>query len=228
MEATISSSFYSLHEVIFMREFADEIKQYLTPANLVIILICIVVFFVDKILIASGTDISDYGAVGWKQVIEDKEFYRILSYMFLHGSLLHLFNNMLVLLFVGSAVEKLLGSGKYLVNYFMSGIIAGVVSVYYNMWRYNHTISATRALVVSVGASGAVFGTVGALLWIVLANKGRIEGISIRRMIMFLVLSFYAGFTATGIDNAAHVGGLFFGFFSSMILYNRRRLRNES
>lgn len=210
-----------------MREFADEIKQYITPANTVIILICIVVFIVDRILLATGFDISDYGAVGWKQVIEDREFYRVLSYMFLHGGFLHLFNNSIVLLFVGSTVEKLMGSFRYLVNYLMSGIIAAVVSIYYNMWRYNHTISSNRTIVISLGASGAVFGTVGALLWIVLINRGRIEGISIRRMIMFLVLSFYAGFTATGIDNAAHVGGLFFGFVSAVILYNKRRLHNE-
>ena len=212
-----------------MREFFYELKQYLTPANIVIIALCIVVFVADRITYNStGTEVlTDFGAVGWKQVIEDKEFYRIITYMFLHGGIKHIFNNMLVLLFVGSAVEKLMGSAKFLINYLVSGIVAAVVSVYYNMWLYNHTISSAKTFVISVGASGAVFGTVGALLWIVLINKGRIEGISLGRMIMFLILSFYAGFTAEGIDNAAHVGGLLFGFVSAVILYNRRRLGNE-
>ena len=74
----------------------------------------------------------------------------------------------------------------------------------------------------AVSASGAVFGTVGALLWMILANRGRIAEISAGRMVMFILFSFYAGFTATGIDNAAHVGGLIFGFVSAMILYRRR------
>ncbi|MCR5330632.1 MAG: rhomboid family intramembrane serine protease [Lachnospiraceae bacterium] len=208
-----------------MKDFFRELKQYVTPANTVMIAVCVILFVVEGVIAASsGTEpITKFGALGWKQVLEDKEYYRVFTYMFIHGSIGHIFNNMLVLLVVGSAVEKIMGSGKYLINYFACGLVAALVSVYYNLWLYNHTIAAEKYYVISVGASGAIFGTVGALLWLVLANKGRIEGISTQRMILFIIFSFYAGFTAAGIDNAAHVGGLLFGFVSAMILYDRKR-----
>ncbi|MCR5324356.1 MAG: rhomboid family intramembrane serine protease [Lachnospiraceae bacterium] len=207
-----------------MREFSNELKQYVTPANTVIIIACIVVYIIESVICYNTGEevITEFGALGWKQVIEDREYYRVLTYMFIHGSITHIFNNMLVLLFVGSAVEKIMGSVKYLVNYVASGFVAALVSIYYNMWRYNHTVAIEKTLVISVGASGAIFGTVGALLWMILANRGRIAGISVGRMIMFIIFSFYAGLTATGIDNAAHIGGLLFGFVSAMILYRRR------
>ena len=208
-----------------MREFVNELKQYVTPANTVIIILCIAVFIAESIVswTTGGEPFSDFGALGWKQVLEDKEYYRVLTYMFLHGSIMHLFSNMLVLLFVGSTVEKVIGSGKYLINYICSGFVAALVSIYYNMWLYNNTVASTKIFVVSVGASGAIFGTVGALFWLVLANRGRIEGISTRRMILFIILSIYEGFAASGIDNAAHIGGLAFGIISAVILYDRRR-----
>ena len=209
-----------------MKEFFNELKQYLMPVNTIIILLCIVLFIVENIIIwSTGQElISDFGALGWKQVLENREYYRVITYMFMHGSLSHLFSNMVVLLFVGSTVEKIIGSGKYLINYLCSGFVAGLVSIYYNVWLYNNTVGSAKVLVVSVGASGAIFGTVGALFWLVLANRGRIEGISTRRMILFIVLSVYEGFTASGIDNAAHIGGLLFGIISAVILYDRRRL----
>ena len=209
-----------------MREFLNEIRRYLTPVNTVIVLLCIIVFSVESVLYyLTGEDsIGRFGELGWKQVLENRDYYRVLTYMFLHGSLPHLFSNMIVLMFVGSTVEKIIGSGKYLINYICSGFAAGLASVYYNVWLYNKTIASAKSYTVSVGASGAIFGTVGALFLIVLINKGRVEGISTRRMIMFIVLSLYEGFTASGIDNAAHVAGLLFGIVSALILYDRRRL----
>lgn len=212
-------------DVNTMRDFLRELKQYVTPANTVIIAVCLILFIAEGIVSATvGTEpVTDFGALGWKQVLEDKEYYRVFTYMFIHGGIGHIFNNMLVLLVVGSAVEKIMGSLKYLINYLASGFVAALVSIYYNMWLYNHTLAADKAFVISVGASGAIFGTVGALLWLVLANRGRIEGISTQRMVLFIIFSFYAGFTAVGTDNAAHVGGLLFGFVSALVLYDRRR-----
>ena len=62
--------------------------------------------------------------------------------------------------------------------------------------------------IVSAGASGAIFGLMGGLLWIVFANRGRLGTLSGRGMLIMVVLSLYFGFTSTGVDNLAHVGGL--------------------
>jgi len=208
-----------------MREFFLEMKKYLAPFNISVIICCILVYIIGEILcLKTGYDILyERFALNWKLVLEDGEYYRTLTYMLLHGGISHLFSNIFVLFFVGGTVERALGGFKYLVNYVASGFVAGVISVYYNKWLYYHTL-VDKAMVYSVGASGAIFGVVGALLWLAVANKGRIEGVSTRRMIMFILLSVYEGFANSGIDNAAHLGGLLFGVLSAVILYNKRKV----
>ena len=66
--------------------------------------------------------------------------------------------------------------------------------------------------IVSAGASGAIFGLMGGLFWIVFANRGRLGTLSGRGILIMVVLSLYFGFTSTGVDNLAHVGGLICGF----------------
>ena len=77
-------------------------------------------------------------------------------------------------------------------------------------------------LTVSAGASGAIFGVFGALLWVIIANRGRVEELNIRGIVIMIALSLYYGFTSTGVDNWCHVGGLISGFFLSLLLYRRK------
>lgn len=79
--------------------------------------------------------------------------------------------------------------------------------------------------IVSAGASGAVFGVVGALLVIVVRNRGRLEDLSTRQLGLFIAFSIYHGVTSAGIDNIAHVAGLIIGIFLGILLYRRRRQR---
>ena len=79
---------------------------------------------------------------------------------------------------------------------------------------------------VSAGASGAVFGVIGGLLWAVVRNRGRLEDLSARQMMIFAGLSFYYGLTAAGVDSKAHFGGLVTGFVMCMLLYRPRRRGN--
>ena len=85
----------------------------------------------------------------------------------------------------------------------------------YMMYKNNN-------MAVSAGASGAIFGMVGALLYIVLINKGRLEDITLRRLGFMVILSLYLGYTSTGVDNMAHLGGLVSGFVLAAILYRKR------
>ena len=89
----------------------------------------------------------------------------------------------------------------------IAGIIAAIGSVLYN-----------TEYPVCVGASGAVFGIIGAMLWLVLKNRGTLQGISKKRMLFFVFLSVYGGFTSQGVDNAAHIAGLFAGFLLTMVI----------
>lgn len=74
---------------------------------------------------------------------------------------------------------------------------------------------------ISAGASGAVFAVIGALIYIVIANRGRIENFTTRQLIVMAGLSLYFGMTSTGVDNAAHFGGLVSGFILSVLFYHR-------
>ena len=76
-------------------------------------------------------------------------------------------------------------------------------------------------MVVSAGASGAIFGVVGGLLTAVLRNKGRLEDLNIRQLVFMAALSLYLGFTESGVDNVAHVAGLLLGILFGLILYRK-------
>ncbi len=177
-----------------------------------LILIAInVVIFLSMDLFHLEDKVYTYGALYWPSIEYANEYYRLLTSMFIHGSMDHLFNNMLVLLFIGDTLERTVGKIKYLIIYFASGIIAGFVSMSYNMGK--------GALVQSVGASGAIFGVVGAVAFLVIVNKGRLKDISTRQIFIFVALSLYGGLSSQGIDNAAHIGGLIAGVLISAVLY---------
>ena len=80
----------------------------------------------------------------------------------------------------------------------------------------------TGSLAVSAGASGAIFGLLGALLWVVIRNKGRVGRLTKRGMLFMVLFSLYVGFTSAGVDNAAHIGGLVCGFLAAVLLYRKR------
>ena len=142
------------------------------------------------------------------------EWYRLVTYQFLHGGIEHLINNMLILYFTGNALERYLGRIKFLILYFCSGILAGIGSIVYNSVCGKH-------FAVCIGASGAVFGVTGALLYLVLANRGNLQGLTKRQMLLFLGLSIYGGLVQQGVDNAAHLAGLAAGFLLAVLLYRR-------
>jgi rhomboid protease GluP len=133
---------------------------------------------------------------------------------------------MLVLLFVGDNLERAAGKFKYLLLYFGTGILAGITSISYNMWKDYANFSYEYSAF-SIGASGAIFGVVGAVLYIVIVNKGRLEDISSRQMVLFVVFSLYGGISNARIDQAAHVGGFMAGILLAAILYRRPRRNSE-
>lgn len=196
------------------------VGMYFTKINTIIVLLNVIIFFIsDGLIFGNSADkISNMGALYWPSVFYEKEYYRLFTYMFLHGDINHLFNNMIILLFIGDNLERAVGKFKYMVIYFGSGILAGAASIGYNMLK--------NIIVISVGASGAIFGVVGALAYIVIINKGRLENISTRQIILFVCLSLYGGFTSQGVDNTAHVAGLLAGALLGIILYRKRKKKD--
>ncbi|MFA9463537.1 MAG: rhomboid family intramembrane serine protease [Velocimicrobium sp.] len=192
-----------------------DIGDYYSLINTIIILINIIVFVLVDLSHSSTNSewMLRCGAMYWPYFFENGEYYRLITSMFLHFGITHIFNNMLVLWFIGGTLEKLVGHIKYIFIYFLSGILAGCFSIGYNILIGQAPIAA--------GASGAIFGTSGALLYIILINKGKAEGLTRRQILIFLFLSLYSGFASQGVDNAAHIGGFISGFLLAVLLYRK-------
>ena len=156
----------------------------------------------------------NHGGMYEPLIVQEHEYYRLFTSMFLHFGIRHLGNNMLVLFFVGDCLERSIGKIKYLLIYLLGGIGANIFSLGMEVYR--------QESVVSAGASGAVFAVIGALLYIVIRNRGRIENFTTRQLMILAALSLYHGVTSAGVDNAAHFGGLVCGFFLCVLLYRRR------
>ena len=152
-----------------------------------------------------------HGAMYVPLIVEKKEYYRLLTSVFMHFGISHLLNNMIIQFVLGDNLERALGKIKYLVFYLICGVGANVFSMVVSIREYE--------LAVSAGASGAIFGVIGGLLYVEIRNRGRLEDLSTRQLALFVACSLYFGFTSTGIDNAAHVGGLVLGFLLAAIFY---------
>ncbi len=143
-------------------------------------------------------------------VTQRGEYYRVFTSMFLHAGLSHLSSNMIVLYFLGGMIESYLGKIRYVLLYFLAGTGAAMASVWYQVQMHSGEGS--------VGASGAIYGLLGVLLWLVIAGKGRFKSVTLTRILFCIAYSVYSGLTATNIDNAAHIGGLIFGLISAVLL----------
>lgn len=183
--------------------------------NGVIIGINILYFLVLECLGSTedGLFMLAHGAMAGPLVLEEGQYYRLVTSMFMHFGVSHLMNNMLVLFVLGNSWERILGHVRYLVFYMLSGVGANLVSMAVHMSESQWTISA--------GASGAIFGVTGGLIYAVLVNRGRLGTLTMRQLGLMVLLTLYHGFTSFNIDNAAHIGGLAAGMILGIFLYRR-------
>lgn len=194
-----------------MEEFRKE------PATIILVVLNALVFLAVEFTGFSQDTVHmlDWGAAYTPCIVEEGETYRIFTSMFLHFGIEHLINNMLVLFVLGSRLERVIGSLRFAVIYFLGGIAGNVVSLLYDLRQGEAAVSA--------GASGAVFAVMGGMILVVLCNKGRLEDLSMRQILILAVFSLYFGFTSSGVDNAAHLGGFLAGFILAVIVYHPRR-----
>ena len=196
------------------------VKKYIRRAPITMIIIAINVIMMAILMWRNEHEVRaayfSMGAMYTPSVIENGEFYRLFTSMFLHFSLEHIFGNMLLLLFLGEILERRLGKIKYLVVYLLGGIFGNVLSMLMDLRL------STDDMPISAGASGAVFALLGALAYLLIINKGKLAGVSIQRLALLIVLSIWDGITTDNIDIAAHIGGLIAGFVLTLILYKEQ------
>ena len=150
------------------------------------------------------------GAMYVPYIMENGEYYRLFTSMFLHFGFSHLLNNMVTLLVMGRYVEPIVGKVRFLILYFVSGLGGNLLSYFEEIRTGNYTVSA--------GASGAIFGITGALFALTIIYRGRIGQLTPRDMAIMVGISLYLGFASEGVDNLAHIGGLICGFLMTFLM----------
>lgn len=186
------------------------------PCTVALIVINVAVFFIMS-LFGNTEDVMfmlEHGAMFEPLITEEHEYYRIITSIFLHFGIEHLLNNMVILGALGWNLELETGKIRFLIIYLVSGIGGNLLSLYLGVSSAEYAVSA--------GASGAIFGLMGALLYVAARNRGRMGRISGKGVLFMIALSLYFGITSSGIDNAAHIGGLLCGFILAVILYRKK------
>lgn len=141
-------------------------------------------------------------------VWQDGQWWRLITSLFLHIGIVHLLLNGWALYQLGALFEILLGSGKLLFVFLVSGIAGSFASLFW-----------TRGL--SAGASGAIFGLMGALISFLLRRREMLTPAAkslLGQLVLWAGINVVFGFTSPGIDNAAHLGGCAMGFLLGLVL----------
>jgi len=139
------------------------------------------------------------------ELITQGQYYRLISAMFLHGGIVHLAVNMYSLYAIGPMVEKVYGKAKFIAIYFVAGICSSLLSYVYSPSM-------------SIGASGAIFGLLGAVLVFAIKSKGKTGSAFIRSILSVIIVNIFIGMTLPGIDNFGHIGGLIGGIIISFLI----------
>lgn len=179
-------------------------KIIVTP---ILIFLCVAIFVAMYIWGNGSEDIYTlikFGA-NYQPLVKAGEVWRLVSAMFLHIGIIHLICNMYSLWVIGRQLETFLGKFKFIIVYLGSGILGSLLSV-------------TLHSSVSAGASGAIFGLLGSLLYFGYHYRLYLGSVMKTQVIPIIILNLLIGFTLSGIDNYAHIGGLIGGYLFTCVL----------
>jgi len=187
-----------------------------------------------------GEVVYNIGSMNAEKVLVDKQYYRFVTAIFLHADIDHIVSNMIYLVGLGQMIEQMIGHIQFAVLYLLSGFGASVFSILYAVLTGN--------IYDAVGASGAIFGLIGALFILlvvrdmrrrsrrrsydmgampgqtdILDEHGRgmpdgYESISVGKLVFVVIYMIYSGTRAVHVDNAAHVGGLVCGLLIMAVM----------
>ena len=165
---------------------------------------------IKSLFIPSSQVLLHFGASSGASTIIDGQFWRVATSAFVHIGFLHLMMNCYVLWDVGPLVEKLFGSRKFIVVYLMAALGASLTSLMFN------------PIVISAGASGAIFGLFGALAAFFWRHRQKFPPGFLKLhgkiLTIFIIYGIVYGAIMQGVDNAAHIGGLIAGFMTALAL----------
>ncbi len=189
-------------------EEAQKVFSYGKPIwTMIFLTICAIVYIMMEV---KGSTLSVLTLIDWgakfNPAIYEGEWWRFLTPMFLHIGILHILLNMMALYFLGTVVEKIYGSFRFFVIYMTAGIFSIIASFAFSP-------------VISAGASGAIFGLFGALLYFGVFYRELFFKTMGMNVLFLLGINLVFGMIMPMVDNAAHIGGLVGGFLASAIVH---------
>ena len=171
--------------------------------NYVILGILLLIFLFGFLFNQSEYLVRKFAVIG--VFIRGGEFFRLLTGTFIHISPWHLFANLYALYIIGNQIENFYGKKKFIVIYLVSAIAGSLLSI----CMYDTP---------SIGASGAIFGLLGSLLYFGYHYRVYFGSVIINKVLPVIIFNLIIGFTVDKIDNFAHIGGLIGGILISMAL----------
>lgn len=205
--------------MVDQNEFGDvnNDRQFALPGTDIIPIVTRILLVINGIIWLASTltgadnnseSLLNFGAM-FSPLISDGQYWRLFTAMFLHVGGSHIFFNSLALLIFGQLVEKHYGHVRFLIIYILAGLAGSVASYILN------------PIAIAAGASGAVFGILGALAAFLVTQRkvfGKMALHSLYGLIILGSINLLYGFFVPGIDNWAHIGGLVTGFALGMFL----------
>lgn len=189
--------------------YEDTFKQKKVYITNLLISICVFIFALMVVKGANPLGINGlllylFGA-NIKEAVVGGEIFRLITSTFLHASLLHLLFNMYALYIIGNQLESYIGKIKFLIVYLVSAISGSLMSCVFTTG-------------ISVGASGAIFGLLGSLLYFGYHYRLYLGSVLKSQIIPLILINLIFGFMDPRIDNASHIGGLIGGYLTTMAL----------
>ena len=188
----------------------EEIFKEKTPYVTYSIIFLNILSFLLMYIVGNGSEdaltLLLFGGLN-KDFVANGEIYRIITSAFLHNGIIHLTFNMYALYIIGKDVESFFGHVKYSIIYLLSIILGSLLSLVFS-----------NGFIVSVGASGAIFGLMGALLFFGYNYRVTLNNSITRQIIPIILLNLFIGTMIPSIDNFAHLGGLIGGYLAAMMV----------
>lgn len=186
-------------------EAKEEVELYPPPRLTYLLLFINLIIFLIEVFLGSSNNTEILIRLGAKYNprIWMGEYWRLVTPLFLHAGWQHFLFNSLALLQIGSLVERFFGKKRFLWLYFVSGILGSVASAVF------------RPETISVGASGAIFGLVGGLIYFSFRKPVTAKKLFGKSLWVMLGINIILGFVVPGIDYFGHLGGVIGGFFGA-------------
>jgi membrane associated rhomboid family serine protease len=196
-----------------VRTAQRRVRSHAAPATIALVVINIVVYVITAaqghgINTPGGKIFNHWALVG--ALVDHGDWWRLVTAMFLHAGVTHLAFNMFALYWLGSVVEQAIGTGQYILLYFVSGLAGSAGALVFS-----------NPLATTVGASGAIFGVLGALLILEYRATGSLAGQAMTLIVINLAITF----AIPGISKGGHLGGLVGGILIALALDEGRRRR---